>query len=128
MHPNRILVPLAVAALLGGFAAAQRDHSPEQSLRYVAGAADIALLPCPPELGAEGGPIVLCGRYHYAFDQFQVDLSSSIGDLVPFGDWSAEDGTFTRTFLDGDAATPAGLYHVGFRNGAVMLTYYPRNL
>ena len=86
------------------------------------------LLPCPPQLGAHGGPIVLCGRSHYAFDQVQVDLSSSIGDLVPFGDGSAHDGTFTRTLLDRDAATSAGPYHVGFRNGAVMLTYYPRNL
>lgn len=120
------LLPLVLALL--GAAAAQSDVVvPEAVLRHLAGDADVALLDCPPTLApGREGRVLLCGRYEYGIRGFQMDMEHAAERLVAFGDWSADEGgTYTRTYLDADAGG-RGVYHVGFHDGAVMLTYAPR--
>ena len=127
MHVETLpaLVLTLVLVLLG--AASAQTFAPERILRHLAGDADIVLLQCPPTSSnaRASGRILLCGRYEYGVDGFQMDVERAAADLMAFGAWSDDDGVYSRTYLD-EEALDQGLFHVGYRNGAVMLTFYPR--
>lgn len=115
-------IVLSLVFLLSTPASAQVT-TPERVLRSFAADVGVDLVPCLHEVARSPEErVLLCGAYDFTFDAFRRDALEMLDRLVATGAWSEDDGTFVRSFRNPRAQQP-GIFHVGFRNGAVLLAY-----